>query len=320
MLVSTQSKCSEFSGSKLNGSFIFPECKYTKWYWNIIEKRLSEEPVGYFERHHIIPKFMGGSNSKNNLVKVTGREHYILHLLLVRICKKSNDNKMYAKSVSSVFCFIMGPNCRKNMIKISSKNIELIKKEHMLKMKELQSGKNNSFYGKKHSKKSKIKMSLKHKGEKHHMYGKSHSIQTKEKMSKAKKGKPLTEEHRSKLGLKGKLNHNYGKSLSEEIKQKMKDSHWLNNGGTHPMLGNSHKEESVEKMRINSTKQWWDAHSPDGKYFHKVSLNEMVRKHNLNADCIRRFKNIIVPEIPERVKSQTKESRLNTTGWLFILL
>ena len=113
---------------------------------------------------------------------------------------------------------------------------------------------------------------------------------------------------------------NKGLAHNNKTRQKMKDNHWLKNGGIHPMLGNSHKEVSVEKMRINSTKQWWDAHSPDGKYFHKVSLNEMVRKHNLNADCIRRFKNIIVPEIPKRVKSQTKESRLNTTGWLFILL
>jgi hypothetical protein len=263
---------------------------------------------------------MEGGNDKNNLVKVTLREHYILHLLLVKICKKSGNNKIYAKSIASVFCFTIGPNCRKKINKISSKTIEWIKIEHRLKMKELQSGENNSFYGKKHSEESKMKISFVHKGEKHHMYGKNHSIETKEKMSKAKKGKQLTEEHKSKLGINGKLNPNYGKSLSEEIKQKMKDNHWLKNGGTHPMLGNSHKEESVEKMRVNSTKQWWDAYSPDGEYFHKVSLNEMVRNHNLNADCIRRFKNVIIPEISQRVKCQTKTSRLNTTGWLFISL
>lgn len=252
MLFSTHSKCLTLSGLNLNGSFIFPECKYTKWYWNIIEKRLNEEPNGYYERHHIIPKFMGGNNEKNNLVKVTGKEHYILHLLLMKICEKSENKKIYGKSVYSVLCFTMSYYHKDRHI-VPSRVVELLRIE----------------------------------------------------MSKLRKGISPPN--------KGLVHNN-------KTRQKMKDSHWLKNGGTHPMLGNSHKEESVEKMRINSTKQWWDAHSPDGKYFHKVSLNEMVRKHNLNSDCIRRFKNIIVPEIPERVKSQTKESRLNTTGWLFIFL
>lgn len=34
---------------------------------------------GYFERHHIIPRCMGGTNDKSNLVLLTAREHYICH-------------------------------------------------------------------------------------------------------------------------------------------------------------------------------------------------------------------------------------------------
>ena len=263
---------------------------------------------------------MGGSNEKNNLVKVTGREHYVLHLLLVKICKKSNNNKMYAKSISSVFCFTTGLNCRKGMYKISSKKVECIKTEHILKMKALQSGKNNSFYGKKHSEKSKEKMSNIHKGENHHMYGKNHSSETKEKMSKAKKGKPLTEEHKSKLGCKGKKHPNYRKTLSKETRQKMSQNHWSKNGGVHGMLNSSHKPDSIEKMRINRTKQWWNVYSPDGEYFHKVSLNEMIRKYDLNIDCIRKYKGKRIPELTESIKKISSQSRMNTTGWLFILL
>lgn len=252
MLFSTQSKCSMLSGLNLNGSFIFPKCKYTKWYCNIIEKRLNEEPIGYCERHHIIPKFMGGSNEKNNLVKVTGREHYILHLLLMKICKKSDDRKIYGKSVYSVLCFTMSYYHKDRHI-VPSRVVELLRIE----------------------------------------------------MSKLRKGVSPP---------------NKGLNLTQKCKQKMKDNHWLTNGGTHPMLGNSHREESVEKMRVNSTKQWWDVYSPSGEYFNKVSVNEMIRKHNLNIDCIRRFKGKVIPEISERVRSQTKQSRLNSTGWLFILL
>jgi hypothetical protein len=40
---------------------------------------------GYFERHHIIPRSMGGDNSDDNLTKLTGREHFLAHLLLAKM-------------------------------------------------------------------------------------------------------------------------------------------------------------------------------------------------------------------------------------------
>lgn len=40
---------------------------------------------GYYERHHIIPRCMGGSDDENNLVLLTMREHLLAHLLLVKI-------------------------------------------------------------------------------------------------------------------------------------------------------------------------------------------------------------------------------------------
>jgi hypothetical protein len=39
------------------------------------------------EKHHIIPRSCGGDNSKENLVLLTTREHFICHLLLVKIYK-----------------------------------------------------------------------------------------------------------------------------------------------------------------------------------------------------------------------------------------
>jgi hypothetical protein len=38
----------------------------------------------YSENHHIILKSLGGSDDKSNRVKLTGREHYIIHLLLTK--------------------------------------------------------------------------------------------------------------------------------------------------------------------------------------------------------------------------------------------
>lgn len=39
----------------------------------------------YYEKHHIIPKCMGGSNEESNLVLLTFREHFLAHWILSRI-------------------------------------------------------------------------------------------------------------------------------------------------------------------------------------------------------------------------------------------
>jgi hypothetical protein len=36
----------------------------------------------YYESHHIVPRSEGGSNRRENLVLLTAKEHYIVHLLL----------------------------------------------------------------------------------------------------------------------------------------------------------------------------------------------------------------------------------------------
>jgi hypothetical protein len=39
----------------------------------------------YYEKHHIIPKCMGGADHNTNLVYLLPEEHYVAHLLLVKI-------------------------------------------------------------------------------------------------------------------------------------------------------------------------------------------------------------------------------------------
>lgn len=38
-----------------------------------------------FEKHHILPKCLGGSNDANNICKLTLKEHFFAHLLLVKM-------------------------------------------------------------------------------------------------------------------------------------------------------------------------------------------------------------------------------------------
>ena len=60
---------------------------YAKIYNSLIEKAKprgldKSQHEGYFEIHHIVPRSMGGSNAKDNLVMFTAREHFIAHMLL----------------------------------------------------------------------------------------------------------------------------------------------------------------------------------------------------------------------------------------------
>jgi hypothetical protein len=68
--------------------------KYHRWYYRIINRRIGNTPAGYFEKHHILPKSLGGSNDHSNLIALTVREHYICHLLLVKMTSGVSRYKM----------------------------------------------------------------------------------------------------------------------------------------------------------------------------------------------------------------------------------
>ena len=48
-----------------------------------------------FERHHVIPKSLGGANNLSNLVQLTLREHFVAHKLLTRIYTGEAQKKMW---------------------------------------------------------------------------------------------------------------------------------------------------------------------------------------------------------------------------------
>ena len=61
---------------------IFIDNKYTRIYFNIVNNAKSRTNyTGYVEKHHIIPKSLGGTNKKSNLVELTAKEHYLCHRL-----------------------------------------------------------------------------------------------------------------------------------------------------------------------------------------------------------------------------------------------
>ena len=63
---------------------------YQKHYSALIEKGQNRSSLmGLIERHHIIPRCMGGSDNIDNLVELTPEEHFVAHQLLVKIYPKN---------------------------------------------------------------------------------------------------------------------------------------------------------------------------------------------------------------------------------------
>lgn len=58
---------------------------YKLIYDNLIQRGRNRILEGYVERHHIVPRCMGGSDDIKNLVELTPEEHYLAHLLLIKI-------------------------------------------------------------------------------------------------------------------------------------------------------------------------------------------------------------------------------------------
>lgn len=73
---------------------MFLDNKYCQWYFSIIDSAKERDNLSVKESHHIIPRCLGGSNKKDNLVNLTPKEHYIAHLLLTKMVEFKNRSKM----------------------------------------------------------------------------------------------------------------------------------------------------------------------------------------------------------------------------------
>jgi hypothetical protein len=58
---------------------------YQGIYERLMARAALRQKSGYMERHHVLPKCIGGTDESNNLVLLTPEEHYVAHLLLVKI-------------------------------------------------------------------------------------------------------------------------------------------------------------------------------------------------------------------------------------------
>ena len=183
--------------------------KYTNWYYNIITNAKSRvvSPDTYTERHHVIPKSLGGLNSKDNLVRLTAREHFICHWLLTKMTLGQDQTKM----IFALHRMNSSSNKQQRYSNLSTTRVyEKNRIEHSKRISAMNSGRIQS-----EETKQKIRESMLGKNK-----GLIRSDETKQKLSLAKLGKTrvVTENHKQNLSvaLKGK---NLGKVRTDEQKQ-----------------------------------------------------------------------------------------------------
>jgi hypothetical protein len=210
---------------------VFIQNKYTDIYYSIISNAQSRELLNdaYIERHHIIPKSLGGNNEKSNLVSLTAKEHYLCHLLLPKMTSNSAKKKMlyalycitHVRNKGQVTRYI--PSARQ-YVKIKNDWRESIK------------------------------------GRATHNKGKPMSAEQKEKLRQANLGKTYmrTDEYRAKMSatkkgksipkLQGRPSNRKGVTMTDEQKEKIKLSMLGKNSG--PRSEETIKKMSVTKRRI----------------------------------------------------------------------
>lgn len=198
---------------------------YVRVYNEIIHSRISNSPDGYFERHHIIPRALGGLDEITNIVKLTAREHFIAHCLLARI---------YGGTMWVAILRMKGGRSLSERY-INSKLYESARISWSKWLSKNQIGEKNHFFGKtlteEHKRKLSISGSLRKLTEEHKInISKSHkgivpSVESKEKMSAAKKGKvsgennPMFGKKRPDLVLRNKQRALKKRILSNDLSE-----------------------------------------------------------------------------------------------------
>lgn len=132
----------------------------------IADRRIKETSLtGYTEKHHILPRSLGGDNSKENIIRLTAQDHYFAHELIARIYGGGMWNALFLMSLDK-------SNSAKKA-KIKRKQYEIAKIKFSEHQSEKMTGDGNNFFGKKH-KKEVIKLIIEKRvqvvGKDHHKY------------------------------------------------------------------------------------------------------------------------------------------------------
>lgn len=151
--------------------------RYAEHYRLLVDSGRERVSGLYTERHHIVPRCLGGGDEPANLVALSAREHYIAHLLLV---------KMYPSAKSLVYAAHM-MTIGRNGRRIGNRKYEWLRRRHSRATSEAKRG-NRYKIGTHHTPETRAKISASNKG-RNSRQGVRLSPETKARISQAHMGR-----------------------------------------------------------------------------------------------------------------------------------
>lgn len=195
------------------------EITYKEFIQNVLDTRGRFECGDeYHERHHIVPRCMGGTDEEDNLIDLYAREHFIAHKLLSEE-NPENDSLSYAWTMMA---FVKDKNQERYELTQEEYEEARIKQSEMASKRFTELWCNDEY---------RKRVSEAHKRE-------NLSEETLAKLADASRGRKHTEEEKRKIG-----DVNRGKIVSEETRQKLSESNkkfWENQ---------DYKDEWVRKLK-----------------------------------------------------------------------
>lgn len=215
---------------------------------NRLKLKRDNENFIYYERHHIIPKCLGGENSADNLVLLTAREHFVAHKLLVEIYP--NESGLIYSLLMLSTRKINNGNIIKDFV-VSSREYERIK----ISSAQLKSGVPRSEETLNKMKATRAenppppRSAEAREAISKRLTGITRSQETRDKMSEAKTGTIFSEEHLRKLSIAKLGTEPWNKGLTgiypeerlEKLRQLGREKVWT--------------DEMKEKLKISKESQ-----------------------------------------------------------------
>jgi len=246
---------------------------YHRHYGLLIERARHRTLKGYSELHHVIPRCLGGGDDLANLVRLTPEEHFIAHLLLMKM-HPDNRALVYAAAMMTVFSDRTIRRSRNRQFGWLKRRIAAVRSSPEVRQIHSERAKSDPRIivalkkaqllnvGVPRSDDVKMKVSASHKTSQaaatarallnERKVGVPRSQETKRKMSEAQKGRTQSAEHRAAIStaLKGKpKSPEHNAKVSEALK-----------GKPGPRLGATTSEETKQKQREAALRRYY----PDG--------------------------------------------------------
>jgi len=194
-------------------------------YKKFIDALKNQRIDGYFEKHHIVPRSMGGGDDASNIICLTLRQHYIAHWMLW---------KAYGGKMAIAFDYMNG--IKRYGYRLTGRTIKLLSQDVSKRRSERQ------VSAETREKQRQAKL------------GKKLSAEHIEKVRQSQIGRKLSDKWKSNVSAakRGKSNGRLGHIMTEETRRRIGDAQ---RGALNHMAGRKHSPETLEKMRIAHMKR-----------------------------------------------------------------